>query len=88
MFLVGIAHLAFPAYGADFLRAISSVYPGLGADRNIWGVLLGTVYGIVDGAVAGWIFGMLYRWVAGPEAHQEPGERQSVPPSMPLRRAS
>ena len=36
MLLVGIVNLAHPGYGADFLRMMSSVYPGF-HDAHTWG---------------------------------------------------
>jgi len=61
MFLVGLINLAYPSYGAEFLRVMSSVYPGADTTRTIGRVLLGTGYGLVDGAVAGYLFVLLYR---------------------------
>ncbi len=60
MLIVGLIHMAAPAYGGDFLRTMSSVYPGADTAPTLARVLLGTVYGFVDGAVAGWLFGLLY----------------------------
>jgi len=66
MLFVGLIHLADPAYGGEFLRMMSSVYPGADTTPTLWRVLLGTAYGFVDGAVAGCLFGMLYRAFAHP----------------------
>ena len=60
MLLVGLIHLAVPAYGADFLRAMSSVYPGADTAPTIGRVLLGSIYGFVDGGIAGCILSLLY----------------------------
>jgi len=60
MLFVGLVHLAVPAYGGEFLRMMSSVYPGADTAPTLARVLLGTIYGLVDGAVAGLIFGALY----------------------------
>jgi len=60
MLFVGLIHLAAPSYGADFLRIMSSVYPGADTSRTLGRVLLGTVYGFVDGGIAGCLFGLLY----------------------------
>ena len=60
LFVVGLINLAAPAYGADFLRGMGSVYPGFYHTRNFADVLLGTLYALVDGAVGGCIFGWLY----------------------------
>ncbi len=61
MLFVGLIHMADPAYGGEFLRMMSSVYPGADTTATLWRVLIGTVYGLVDGAVAGCLFGLLYR---------------------------
>ena len=53
MLLVGLIHLAAPSYGGDFLRIMSSVYPGADTAPRLGRVLLGTLYGFVDGGVAG-----------------------------------
>jgi hypothetical protein len=60
MLLVGLVHMAAPTYGGEFLRVMSSVYPGADTAPTVARVLLGTVYGLVDGAIAGGIFGLLY----------------------------
>lgn len=65
MFIVGVVNLAAPAYGADFLRMMSSVYPGF-HDSHTWGsVVVGTLYGFVDGAIGGLVFAWIYDWIAG-----------------------
>ena len=61
MLFVGLVHMAAPAYGGEFLRLMSSVYPGADTAPTLGRVLLGTLYGFVDGAVAGCLFGWLYR---------------------------
>lgn len=61
MLLVGLINLADASYGAEFLRMMSSVYPGADTTRTLGSVLLGTLYGLVDGAVAGFLFAWLYR---------------------------
>lgn len=73
MLLVGLLNAVFPAYGGEFLRLMSSVYPGSSA--GLAGVLVGTIWGILDGAIAGFLFGWLYNrflaWgkpLVGPEA--------------------
>ena len=60
MLFVGLVHLAVPSYGGEFLRTMSSVYPGADTAPNFGRVLLGTFYGLVDGAVAGLLVGWLY----------------------------
>lgn len=59
MLLVGLINLADPHYGGEFLRMMSSVYPGADTARTLGRVLLGTVYGFVDGAICGWLFALL-----------------------------
>ena len=61
MLFVGLVHLGVPSYGGEFLRTMSSVYPGADTSPTLGRVLLGTVYGLVDGAVAGCLFGWLYQ---------------------------
>ena len=61
MLIVGLIHLADASYGAEFLRMMSSVYPGADTTRTIGSVLLGTLYGVIDGAIAGWLFAILVR---------------------------
>jgi hypothetical protein len=65
MLIVGLIHMAAHSYGGEFLRLMSSVYPGADTAPNIGRVLLGTVYGFVDGGVAGCIFGLLYDAIVG-----------------------
>jgi hypothetical protein len=65
MLLVGLIHMADHAYGGDFLRIMSSVYPGADTAPTVARVLFGTLYGFVDGAVAGFLFGWLYDTFAG-----------------------
>ena len=36
MLVVGLLNLAFPVYGAEFLRTMSSVYPGFHDSLTIW----------------------------------------------------
>jgi len=62
LFVVGLINLAAPAYGAEFLRGMGSVYPGFYHARTFLDALLGAVYGLIDGAIAGWIFGWLYNY--------------------------
>jgi hypothetical protein len=66
---VGLINLAAPSYGLDFLRMVSSVYPGFHPAHSVGEVILGTVYGLVDGGIAGYLFALLYNWIAGMDAH-------------------
>jgi len=65
MLLVGLVHIAAPSYGGDFLRLMSSVYPGADTAPTFGRVLLGTCYGFVDGGIAGFFFGWLYSGFTG-----------------------
>jgi hypothetical protein len=58
--VVGLANLVFQSYGAAFLQAVSSVYPGFRAAGTFSDVLVGTMYALVDGALCGFLFGWLY----------------------------
>ena len=61
---VGLADLAWPGYGREFLELVSSIYPGYQAISTIGQVVVGTLYGIVDGAIGGAVFGWLYNWLS------------------------
>jgi len=70
LLFVGLINLASPTYGAEFLRMMSSVYPGFHTTRTVGEVVLGTVYGFVDGAISGYLFALLYNWIKGMNAHR------------------
>jgi hypothetical protein len=57
---VGIANAIEPRYGRDFLRLVSSIYPGYKAEPTPEQIAVGTAYAAVDGAVGGAIFAALY----------------------------
>lgn len=69
IFFVGIFNLITPSYGASFLQAISSIYPGYHNSRTFVDVLVGTGYAVVDGGIGGLILAWLYNIFAG-EAKQ------------------
>ncbi len=60
----GLVNLAFPTYGAEFLRMASSIDPGFHATRTLGDVIIGTLYALCDGAVTGLLFGWLYNGFA------------------------
>lgn len=60
IFLVGIANLIWPGYGADFLQLVSSIYPGYKGTATFGEVIVGTLYGVVDGFICGLVFAWLY----------------------------
>ncbi len=66
LLIVGLINLAAPAYGAEFLRGMGSIYPGFYHARTFLDVLLGTLYGFVDGAIGGWLLGWLYNNFGAP----------------------
>jgi hypothetical protein len=61
---VGLVNLAIPSYGIDFLRIVSSVYPGFHAFGTLLDVLVGVGYGLVDGAIAGFLLAWLFNFFA------------------------
>ena len=60
MLSAGLAHLFNPGYGTEFLRVMSSVYPGFHGSPTLGSVLVGTIYGLVDGAICGYLLVSLY----------------------------
>lgn len=56
IFLVALANLLWPGYGAGFLELVASIYPGYSPASGIGSVVLGTVYGLIDGVLGGMIF--------------------------------
>jgi hypothetical protein len=61
MLVVGLINLADASYGSQFLRIMSSVYPGADATRTLGCVLLGAVYGFIDGGLFVWLYRMMTR---------------------------
>lgn len=64
IFVVGVINLAAPSYGMEFLKIVSSVYPGFHASRTFLDVLAGTGYGLLDGAIGGCLIAWLYNLFA------------------------
>jgi len=60
LFVVGLANLMEPTYGAQFLEVVASIYPGYSAAGSFGQVIVGTLYALLDGLVGGWIFAWLY----------------------------
>jgi hypothetical protein len=87
MLIVGLVNLKFPSYGAEFLRGMSSVYPGFHDSRTLADVIVGALYGIVDGAIMGFVFSSLYRW-AGKQGIREAGRTSPTAIDPLMRRAS
>ncbi len=61
--VLGIANLAISSYAAEFLKVVSSIYPGYHATRTIGDVIVGTCYALVDGGVGGLVFAWVYNQV-------------------------
>lgn len=61
----GIANLTSGSYAVEFLKLLSSIYPGFHASRTFGDVLVGTGYGLVDGGLGGLVFGWVYNSIAG-----------------------
>lgn len=59
IFLVGIAHLIWPGYGAAMLQLASSIYPGYSIG-GFGSVIVGALYAFIDGAIGGSILAWLY----------------------------
>ena len=64
-FLVSVANLIWPPYGAAFLNIISSLYPGYESIGTFGSVIVGTLYALPDGAIGGAVFAWLYNIFAG-----------------------
>ena len=64
LLVLGLINLAKPKYGQEFLKAIASVYPCTGTERNPPAVLTRTAFGFTDGAIGGCIFSLLYNQLA------------------------
>jgi len=58
--LVQLINLADPAYGANLLALLRSVYPWFHSTQEVTRVLVGTVDGLFDGAIAGALFAWFY----------------------------
>jgi len=67
IFIVGMANLIWPGYGAAFLQVMASIYPGYDANCTFGSVIVGTLYAVVDGAIGGLVFAWLYNLFLGKE---------------------
>lgn len=64
LLVVGLANLAWPTYGKDFLQVMASIYSGYGGGGSIGQVIIGTLYGLVDGAIGGALVAWIYNGIA------------------------
>ncbi len=60
LILTGIANLIWPEYGSEFLKILSSIYPGYKASGTITDLVSGALYALVDGGLLGLLFAWLY----------------------------
>ena len=71
MFATGLVNLVWPDYGAAFLGAAASLYPGYEAGRSLGQVIIGALYGFADGAILGALTAWLYNRLATGETATE-----------------
>lgn len=62
--IVGLANVAWPGYGGEFLQVLASIYPGYKGTTGVGQTLIGSLYGLVDAAVAGALFAWVYNLIA------------------------
>lgn len=55
-------------FGADFLLAFASIYPGYKGTPELGDTIVGTLYGLVGGAVAGALVAWIHNRFARPRA--------------------
>lgn len=59
-FLVSLANLIWPSYGAAWLELGRSIYPGYGGPGGFGSVIVVTLYAVLDGAIFGAVFAWLH----------------------------
>lgn len=62
VFLISIGNRFAPPYGAEFLKLISSLYPGYHGDSSWKSVAIASSYALVDGAVGGYLLAVIYNF--------------------------
>ena len=62
--LVGVVNLARPSYGREFLRLISSIYPGYSGRTTGMQVAVAALYAAADGAIGGALTAAVYNKAA------------------------
>ncbi len=61
---IGLVSLFSTGYADEFLRIVSSLYPGFHHSGSLGDVLVGTTYGLIDGAIGGVLIAWLYNFFA------------------------
>ena len=63
---IGVLAMTSPPYGDEFMKLLSSLYPGFHNTGSFGDLLIGVFYGLVDGAIGGLVFAWLYNLFAKP----------------------
>ena len=61
---IGLMSLFSPGYADEFLKIVSSLYPGFQHSGSLGDVLVGTTYSLIDGAIGGVLIAWLYNLFA------------------------
>ena len=64
MLACGLMNLSDRSYGRQFLKVMSSVYPGFKDHGTLQDVLVGAAYGLLDGAATGALVAAVYNSTA------------------------
>ena len=69
MLTCGLLNLVSRSYGRNFLKLMSSVYPGFHNSRNPADVLVGAGYACLDGTVGGALLAAVYNQLTPSQPH-------------------
>src|SRR5512146_822094 len=69
--LVGAINLKRAGYGREFLRLVSSIYPGYSGGRSGKQVVIATLYAALDGGVGGAITAAVYNKISAASAAEK-----------------
>ncbi len=61
---IGLMSLLSPGYANEFLKIVSSLYPGFEHSGSLGDLLVGTVFGLIDGGICGVLIAWLYNFFA------------------------
>ncbi len=61
---IGLMSLFSPGYADEFLKIVSSLYPGFQHSGSFGNLLVGTAFGLIDGAICGVLLAWLYNLFA------------------------